>query len=117
MKRNSFNKKERLKKRQGFQGIYKYGKRLEKEAFSIYFAPKKGEKGKIGIVVGSRTCNAAKRNRLKRLIREAFRQHKETIINSHDIIVKPRKSMICLSGKEAVACLADALKEITGTCC
>ena len=117
MKRNSFKKKERLKKRQEFQGIYKYGKRIEKETFVLYFAPKKGEKGKIGIVVGSRICNAVKRNRLKRLTREAFRQHKETIVNSHDIIVRPKKSMIHLDGKEAIARLADAFREITGTCC
>jgi ribonuclease P protein component len=50
------------------------------------------DKSRLGLVVAKRYINAAtKRNRLKRLIREAFRQMK-TQIGAHDLIVLINKA-------------------------
>ena len=46
---------------------------------------------RIGITIPKRTGNAVVRNRWKRLIREAFRLHKDAMPVGYDLIVRPKK--------------------------
>lgn len=116
MKESSFKKDERLKKRPEFKSLYRDGKKISRDEFVIYFAPSRGNRGKLGVVISSSLCNAVKRNRLRRIIREAYRLNKGVLKPGQDIIVRPKKSMILISAKEAETLLVKVFKEMVKKC-
>jgi|GEM_PF-1610243 len=114
MKESSLKKKERLKKNREYIYVFKKGKYIETELLKIYFAPSTEKRGRIGIAISTKMCNNVKRNSLKRKIREAHRLNKRELKESHDIIIRPKKRMICLTSKQIEAHLVEAFKEISG---
>ena len=116
MKESPFRKDERLRKRPEFKSLYRDGKRISRDEFVVHFAPSKGDEGKLGIVISSSLCNAVKRNRIRRIIREAYRLNKGTLKPSQDIIVRPKKSMILMGTKKAEALLVKVFKEMVKRC-
>jgi ribonuclease P protein component len=64
-----------LKQTREFQRLFKKGKNLVTYAFVCYYAPNthSPETNRLGIVASKKVGNAVKRNRAKRVIREAFR--------------------------------------------
>lgn len=114
MKEGSLKKEEQLKKNREYLYVYKKGKSIENRLFKIFFAPSIEKKGRIGIIISSKMCNSVKRNSLKRKTKEAFRLNKRELKERYDIIIRPKKSMICLTSKQIKAGLVKALKEISG---
>src|SRR5262249_55020658 len=56
----------------------------------IYAAPATGARPRLGLVVGKRHGNAIRRNRKKRLLREAFRLSQRDLPGGHDFLLVPR---------------------------
>jgi ribonuclease P protein component len=46
---------------------------------------------RIGAAIPKRTGSAALRNRWKRWMREAFRQHRESLPSGYDFVIRPRR--------------------------
>ena len=61
----------RLKKQSDFQKLFSGGKRAFSPSITIVY--KKSQRQTMGISVGKKHGKAVKRNRLKRLLREAFK--------------------------------------------
>ena len=61
----------KLKKQADFQKLFNKGKRAFSSTVTVLYAPYK--ETRMGISIGKRHGTAVKRNRIKRLIREAFR--------------------------------------------
>ena len=116
MKKYPFSKKERLRKSSEYNYIYKAGKRLRREEFTIFFAPSREKTGRIGVSMKRDTAKAVERNRLKRRIKEAYRLNKHELKNSYDIVIKPKKIMACLSFNQVESRLVKAFREISGKC-
>jgi ribonuclease P protein component len=87
MSPSSFTKKERILKRADFVTLKRRGKRGYAKGFIIITTPNRGNITRLGITVSKRVGNAAKRNRLKRLIREFFRLHKNAMPKGYDIMI------------------------------
>lgn len=62
-----------LKKNYEFQNVLTKGKFYVGNQITIYIAENKQKINQIGIAVSKKTCNAVKRNRIKRKIRENYR--------------------------------------------
>jgi ribonuclease P protein component len=55
----------------------------------------------MGITVTKKAGNAVKRNRIKRLIREFFRQNKSLFPAGHDVVVMAKRNMPPLKYQDA----------------
>lgn len=77
----------RIKDNTEFQRVLKNGKWFGAECVVIYVLPNNKEENRIGVAVGKKAGKSVVRNRLKRLIREAYRINCEQIENGLDIVI------------------------------
>lgn len=96
--RFTFSWDERIHKQKEFKHILKSGRRLFNPALLIYVCSndKPDAKTRLGLVTSGKIGNAVKRNRIKRLLREAFRLNKHRIKPGTDVIFMPKKDSIGL---------------------
>ncbi|MCL2108118.1 MAG: ribonuclease P protein component [Oscillospiraceae bacterium] len=62
-----------VRKNGDFQYLFKKGTSIVTYAFVCYYRPTKRRANRLGIVASKKVGNAVKRNRARRVIREAFR--------------------------------------------
>lgn len=85
MKKYSLSVKERIKNKKDFDRIYSLGKALISydktlRAIYLYDSNEKLQGVKIAAAVSKKAGNAVWRNKVKRLIKESFRQNKESLV-------------------------------------
>lgn len=84
-------KKNRIKKNEDFQKVFKHGKSMANRQFVIYMLDQPEEKEfRLGLSVSKKIGNAVTRNRIKRLIRQVFMEEKENLKTGIDYIVIAR---------------------------
>ena len=104
MKRLSLPKKKRLVSNKQFKAVMENGRRLNNRVLMLYMAENDCEYSRLGVSVGKSSGNAVVRNRLKRLMREAFRQNQHLIPVGFDYVLMisprwPKKSNVEKSPK------------------
>ena len=62
-----------IKNNRDFSYLFKKGESAVTYGFVCYMRPRRGGSNRLGIVTGKKVGNAVKRNRARRIIREAFR--------------------------------------------
>ena len=62
-----------IKSNRDFSYLFKKGESVVTYGFVCYIKPRRAGKNRLGIVTGKKVGNAVKRNRARRIIREAFR--------------------------------------------
>jgi ribonuclease P protein component len=89
-----------LRKKSEFDNVYQRGKRVHGENFSLILLPNNLEHNRLGISIHGQLKGAAKRNRIKRIIREFFRLDRRFLqekssrsyeLPSMDIVITVRK--------------------------
>lgn len=78
----------RLKKQADFERLFQKGKRAFSPSLTLIYRP--SDKTKMGISVGKRHGKSVKRNRIKRLIREAFRKTQGEMKGSYAFVIIPK---------------------------
>jgi ribonuclease P protein component len=100
-----------LRKNVEFNRVYRLGKRLHGKGFSLIFASNTMESNRLGISVPKKTGKAVDRNRIKRIIREAFRLHRDSFPAKSDIIVTVRPGFSLRTPSEVLTAVAGLLRE------
>jgi len=103
-----FTKKERLLKRKEFQKVFDEGKVFSNDQVTVYALLNDDPVSRLGLVVGRKFGNSPKRNRFKRIFREAYRLNKNILSMGVDIIIIPRSGLTDLSLKA----IEDKFKKI-----
>jgi ribonuclease P protein component len=101
MKRLSFPKTKRLTSNAQFKAVLARGRRMSNGVLTLCMARNDCKYSRLGVSVGKSHGNAVVRNRLKRLMREAFRQNQQDIPAGFDYVmmISPRWSKKMNAGK------------------
>jgi ribonuclease P protein component len=81
---------ERLRHPHEFQHVFRHGTKLVTSTFILHILPTSASCSRLGMAVSKRVGNAVVRNRVKRLIRELFRQHKAIFQPTCDVVFVAR---------------------------
>jgi ribonuclease P protein component len=100
-----FPKAKRIRKRGEFLKLQRVGRRRPGTRFVVITAPCEGGVSRLGITASRRVGDAVVRNRVKRLVREFFRQH-------HDRIRPPRDVLVIARPEAAGAKYAEVKREL-----
>jgi ribonuclease P protein component len=80
----------RLRCRSDFQNAFRKGLRASDARLTIWADRNGLPYSRLGIVVGRKYGGAVQRNRIKRLLREAFRLNRERLPAGVDLVCAPR---------------------------
>ncbi len=83
----AFPKSRRLTSNPQFKAVLDRGRRAGDSLLTLYAAPNDRGRPRLGISVGRTSGNAVVRNRLKRLLREAFRRNQDRIPPDFDYVI------------------------------
>jgi ribonuclease P protein component len=84
--------------------------------FTVLATPAQGPRARLGLAVSRKVSRSAvQRNRIKRVVRESFRRHGDTL-PAIDIVVMARPGAAACDNQRLTASI-DALLERTGRTC
>ena len=82
---------ERLRCPRAYQRVFEQGEKLVGSLFILYVLPTSKPYSRLGMAVSKRIGNAVVRNRIKRYLRETFRQHKAFLPSACDLVCVARR--------------------------
>jgi ribonuclease P protein component len=108
-----FRRSDRLLHSRDFRRVSRTGRRVASASFVILVAASRREgtpSSRLGTTVSRKVGNAVVRNRVKRAIREWFRQHRSQLPPAIDMVVIARPPAAALSGQEISTDLCEQLQ-------
>jgi len=105
----TFAKSKRLVHNSQFKDVLGRGMRVSNGVLTLYMAKNDCGYPRVGVSVGKFWGNAVVRNRLKRLLREGFRQNQDQIPASFDYLLMISRSW----GKSDKSGSREAVKQLT----
>ena len=106
----------RLSRSSDFQRVYRQGSSTASRFLVLYYFKRSsetaGEGPRIGLSVSKRLGGAVVRNRIKRLLREAFRASEARLAQEFDYVVIARPQLLELVGDDKKGAVTQALVEL-----
>ncbi len=103
----------RLSRNTEFERVYRQGRSHANRHLVLYAFPR-AEDGtaRLGISVSRKVGGAVDRNRVKRLLREAFAGHRATIRQPYDFVIVARPAVRDLAARDGLVGVTAALGEL-----
>jgi ribonuclease P protein component len=105
----SFSKIEKLLNREEFVNLNRSGRRHHTRHFVLIFKKNGLSFARLGITVSKKIGNAVQRNRVKRLIREFFRLHRDQFPKGFDIVIAAKRNAISINYSDLTEELSEGL--------
>ena len=101
-----------IKENRDFRRIYTRGKSYVSPVVVTYVLKNRSQNVRVGITTGKKTGNAVKRNRSRRIIREAFRTLAPRIKKGTDLIFVARTKTAYIKSTELLPEMEKQLRKI-----
>jgi len=103
----------RLTRSAEFDRVYRQGRSFANRHLAVYAFPRTGEDAtRLGLSVGRKVGGAVERNRVKRLLREAFAARRDAVTGAHDVVIVARPDVLELADREGVDGVAATLDQL-----
>lgn len=105
------NKRQRIKKNEEFQKVFKRGKSFANRQFVVYCLRKEEQQAfRVGLSVSKKIGNAVTRNQIKRYIRQTFLELKNDVRQDMDYVIIARSQAATLDFHETKKSLEHVLR-------
>ncbi|BBI36803.1 ribonuclease P protein component [Cohnella abietis] len=106
------HRKLRLRKREDFNVVYRYGRSFANSQFVVYWR-KRSQRGtfRMGVSASSKLGGAVVRNRLRRMVKEIIRLNAVKLLEDTDLILIVRKPALSLPYKEMEGSILHVLRK------
>ena len=107
-------RRRRLSRSAEFDRVYREGRSHAGRHLVLYFFPREDddEPPRLGLSVGRKVGGAVERNKVKRLLREAFWQSEDLLPAGHDFVVVARSDAAEFAEREGLAGIKSELDEL-----
>jgi ribonuclease P protein component len=106
-------RRSRLSRSAEFDRVYRQGRSQASRYLVLYAFPRGGEEGpRLGLSVSRKLGGAVERNRIKRLLREAFAADEATLARGYDLVIVARPDLKQLAERDGVDGVRSALGEL-----
>ena len=107
-------KRRRLSRSGEFERVYREGRSYASRHLVIYCFPRSDHDGapRLGLSVGRKLGGAVERNRMKRLLREAFWARADDLDDGYDFVIVARPAVGELAREGGERALGDALSNV-----
>ena len=91
--KQTFPKEEKLRKKKEFTALFKEGRVYTGRDLQLFVLPRPDGLRKAGFVFSRRIKSSVQRNRLRRLLRQAYRQNKERFLEGHNLLLRVNRPL------------------------